>query len=320
MTPANAVTRQTRKSALTVALESAAAQQPTPINVTPATAPYPRYPSPENSLSSCPHCCHLENINFPIVTDEHDRILHQTAIKHPQNMHAAIKDYMKVAFSAHRQSKELMQHPDIVIWHFTLHRIHLALKNMPLNAYNDHGTGQANRIDHSNGIQVEYCGDFVNWNKTGYGVEKKCVPQPEKNNAALTQNIIEEYRGDFLDNHRHGIGTLIKINHFRYTGGFKDHQFHGLGFLVNDKNNQYEGDFINGLPNGKGTLHYADGSQYQGDFVDNHPQGKGLLHYYNGSQYEGDFFNGVPHGKGTLTLLDGRKLVDTFLDGHPPIS
>jgi hypothetical protein len=235
-------------------------------------------------------------------------------------MHTAIKNYIEAAFSAYQKSNALQFHPEIAIWHFTLHKIHIALKNMPSNAYLDHGTGKAHRIDNQNDLQIDYKGDFVNWKKTGYGIEKKFSPlileHLETHNRVPRQAIIEEYQGDFLNNQRHGIGNLIRTNGLRYTGGFKDNQFHGLGVLVNAKNDRYEGEFLNDLPQGKGVLLYATGAKYEGEFVNNDPHGKGIMLYNDGIQFEGDFLNGVPHGQGTLTLVDGTTLESAFLEGQ----
>lgn len=312
MTPVNPLTRQ---ASLKTDSDSIKANQPINTNYTPAEPAYPRYPSPANVLSACPHCCHLDKINPSMVFNEQDGMLQKTAIKNPTNLHIIVKDYIETAFKAHQRSKELLLHPDIIIWHFTLHKIHIALKNMPTNSYHDHGTGVATRIDQAHGMQIEYCGDFVNWKKTGYGVEKKIVQQDEKNNTTPKQTLIEEYQGDFLNNKRHGVGNLIKANHFRYTGGFKENQLHALGLLSNENDEQYEGEFLNDLPHGKGTLLYANGSKYKGCFAENHPHGKGLLQYNDGNQYEGDFYNGIPQGKGTLTVVDGQKFEGEFKNG-----
>ena len=66
----------------------------------------------------------------------------------------------------------------------------------------------------------------------------------------------DEYEGDWLDNQRHGRGTL------RLAAG-----------------GSYEGGFDKGRRAGQGLALHADGSSYEGEWTDDVPHGVGN-HYY----------------------------------------
>jgi hypothetical protein len=95
-------------------------------------------------------------------------------------------------------------------------------------------------------------------------------------------------RVGLLKSVKHGRGTIILPDGFRYEGEWQDDFYHGIGCLT-------------GL----------DGS-YTGDFSRGLRHGKGILTLGNGYRYEGEYRNGRQNGQGTLILPDGTTLKGKF--------
>ena len=77
---------------------------------------------------------------------------------------------------------------------------------------------------------------------------------------------------------RHGIGTLIYDNGFRYHGMFDNDQITGMGISLDDqKVVKYIGEHKNGNRDGKGILIMPDGKEYEGAWRKNRMHGLGSL-------------------------------------------
>lgn len=164
---------------------------------------------------------------------------------------------------------------------------------------------------------------FINDKLNGYG-EKQ----------TLTGNI---YRGEFIDNLKHGKGieensehiyegefyqdkkegkgklTYIQISD-SYEGEFKNNTITGTGFYIWSNKDTYQGTFIDGKMHGKGIYKWPDGGEYIGEYKDNIKEGYGKFKWCNGKIYKGPFKNGKPHGIGKLLLNDISYDVE-FIEG-----
>ena len=74
------------------------------------------------------------------------------------------------------------------------------------------------------------------------------------------------YRGHFLNDLRHGHGSLTHANGDVYEGEFVNGECHGTGTCNYSGGTKYEGEWAHNLPHGAGTMSYGDGSSYRGGF------------------------------------------------------
>lgn len=139
-----------------------------------------------------------------------------------------------------------------------------------------------------NNQKIEYFGEVKDFKKYGKG-EEKC----------------EEYlyKGEFMDNVRHGHGKLEYLQYGDiYEGEFNMGEITGKGKYIWSNKEIYEGDFLNGIKHGKGIYKWPDGMIYEGDYIQGIREGKGKYKWKDGRVFEGKFRNGKPDGKGKLTF------------------
>ena len=119
-------------------------------------------------------------------------------------------------------------------------------------------------------------------------------------------NLGEVYRGEYLNNKKHGRGRLIfDGNKGEYEGEFKSDLFDGEGTLKTDAFT-YKGGFSKGKKNGKGIYREINSTyEYEGEYLNDVKNGFGRERYVDGSVYEGTFKNGLKDGQGKLILNNG---------------
>lgn len=123
----------------------------------------------------------------------------------------------------------------------------------------------------------------------------------------------DTYIGNFADDHFHGFGTF-KSEEMVYEGEWQKGYCHGKGKETWYDGIIYEGDFKQGKKTGFGFHKWPNGSEYQGDWVDGIMEGNGTLQYENGDRYEGKFMAGKRHGKGTFTKKGGKTVIGFFVN------
>lgn len=124
------------------------------------------------------------------------------------------------------------------------------------------------------------------------------------------------YEGEFVDNLKHGVGTLRYYNTGdRYEGEFERDFLHGYGVyiwatVVDEENNvisgrRYEGYWKEGKMHGQGIYKLGNGDVYTGSFVNDRFEGKGTMKYANGDFFEGEWLRGLPGGHMKVTYVNG---------------
>ena len=130
------------------------------------------------------------------------------------------------------------------------------------------------------------------------------------------EDIIMEYKGDFKNNLRDGIGQCTFDNGNIYTGEFHEDLMNGLGEMIYSNEDKYIGQWKNNKKHGVGVFTWADGSRYNGEFVGGKMEGYGLCFDCHGNLiYEGEWKNNLIHGKGTYIWNEGKKYVGEFMHG-----
>jgi serine/threonine protein kinase len=123
------------------------------------------------------------------------------------------------------------------------------------------------------------------------------------------------YRGDLLNEQRHGYGEHVFTDGSSYSGSWINDKMHGTGIMTFTDGSFYEGEFKAGLRHGDGILTYANGGTYTGQWLNDKMHGKGFRAYADGSSYEGDFSEGLRHGQGKYSWPNGDHYVGAFVEG-----
>jgi len=106
------------------------------------------------------------------------------------------------------------------------------------------------------------------------------------------------YRGQWLNNLRHGKGTNVYAAGETYIGEWREGRKHGRGREEYGKSERYEGGWLLDERHGFGVYRWEDGRVYQGFWQAGRKQGAGVESYPNGSRYDGQWRYSQRHGIG----------------------
>uniref|UniRef100_A0A8C3KR44 MORN repeat-containing protein 4 n=1 Tax=Calidris pygmaea TaxID=425635 RepID=A0A8C3KR44_9CHAR len=84
--------------------------------------------------------------------------------------------------------------------------------------------------------------------------------------GSFTYSNGEEYRGEWKEGRRHGVGQLTFADGTAYVGHFENGLFHGCGVLTFSDGSRYEGEFVQGKFNGVGVFTRCDNMTFEGEF------------------------------------------------------
>ena len=150
--------------------------------------------------------------------------------------------------------------------------------------------------DTAAGYQVLF-GTYVSW---GYGkvydeyfgeVDSKNRPHGKGVKMYSDGSI---YAGGWFEGEKSTsyLGILSRPNGYEYEGSFMQDMRHGSGSVRYPDGSTYRGEFARDLEHGHGTLQYADGSHFEGRFRFGKRDGMGTLVHLNGT-VEKDTFHDV---------------------------
>jgi len=139
----------------------------------------------------------------------------------------------------------------------------------------------------------EICPDTED--RQGYGVYLSCATG-------------STYSGDFRLGLRHGFGILMHPLG-KYCGDFVDDEKHGMGTLILNDSSSYFGEFFMGTIHGRGTLCEKNGTVYVGEWVHGIRDGDGYETLTDGSVYMGEYKEGKRHGVGTMLAKSGGPVM-----------
>ena len=88
-----------------------------------------------------------------------------------------------------------------------------------------------------------------------------------------------KYKGEFLEDKRHGVGIYYYSNGDVYGGSWRDDLFEGFGFYIFASGERYEGELKNGKKHGKGKYYYINGGVYEGTWAFDNKNGNGIYTY-----------------------------------------
>ena len=79
------------------------------------------------------------------------------------------------------------------------------------------------------------------------------------NGKVYTYSDGSKYKGDWLENKRHGYGIWIRPDGVKYEGEWENDKPDGQGTIYYSDGGSYRGGWKNGKKHGRGTLYYSDG-------------------------------------------------------------
>ena len=185
-----------------------------------------------------------------------------------------------------------------------------------------------------------YEGHFYEGKMHGHGVY--CLANGDTYSGGMREGLMHgegeycfalphngRYKGQFVNNVRHGKGTLEFEENgltYRYAGDFNEDAQTGRAVLHISNGDKYSGEFQDGRFHGHGEYVFNDGSRYDGEFADGVMHGVGSFVaafdtseiHGDGERFEGQWRNGVRHGKGVVKLVGvclSRRAISVFMLG-----
>jgi hypothetical protein len=141
----------------------------------------------------------------------------------------------------------------------------------------------------------------------------------DKNKKVFPFVAGSNYKGEWLDDQKHGFGTQINSDGSKYEGEWKYGKYDGKGTLWIKKKKiyirEYVGEWSDGFMQGEGAYYYDNGEIYQGEWKNSKRHGSGRLDFVSGDYYIGEWQNDKQHGFGSLYLKNGNIYVGLWMNG-----
>jgi len=122
------------------------------------------------------------------------------------------------------------------------------------------------------------------------------------------------YKGETVDQIRHGKGIHQCSNGDVYDGNWSEDKRHGFGTITFTSGMTYTGDWVDDKTCGYGKCTYANGDVYEGEWKNDHRWGWGKQEWRSttGDIYEGEWFDDIPEGEGVMVHMKDGKEEATF--------
>jgi hypothetical protein len=148
----------------------------------------------------------------------------------------------------------------------------------------------------------EYQGNWLNDERHGQGTMKW-----EKNIS---------YEGQWRQDRRHNVeGTMTFESGDVYEGSWQDNIMHGNAVFRMKDGREFRGRFRFGIPEPGGVIVFPSGDRYEGELLEMQPNGYGKTKLANGNAYEGQHETGLRQGYGTMTYPNGSVYVGDWKNG-----
>ena len=133
----------------------------------------------------------------------------------------------------------------------------------------------------------EFTGIYKNYVPDGFGVYNNLITNLKITGIFGHKGIygigIEQseeggyiYKGEFNNNKKEGLGTIIWKDGCKYQGQFSNNQMHGYGIIEFSGNNYYQGEIKNGKMEGLGEFFWNDKRRYIGNYKNDKRNGFGI--------------------------------------------
>lgn len=139
--------------------------------------------------------------------------------------------------------------------------------------------------------------------------------RPDEGYGTYTDDVGNEYNGEFLNGKFHGYGTMYYINGDYYEGTWIANKKEGHGKMIFDTACVYVGEFDDDNMHGVGYMSWPMGDYYFGEWRHGDPNGHGTKAFMqdptgitNAEKYHlyvGQMRNGLLHGYGVMSYNFG---------------
>ena len=134
----------------------------------------------------------------------------------------------------------------------------------------------------------EFIGEYKDYISDGFGIYKNYITNliitGIFNYKGISGIGIEDsveggytYSGDFIENKKEGIGTIIWKDGNKYQGEFKNNQLNGYGIIEFPGQKYYQGELKNGRMDGFGEFFWKDEKIYIGNYKNDKRNGFGAF-------------------------------------------
>ena len=148
----------------------------------------------------------------------------------------------------------------------------------------------------------EFIGEYKNYIPEGFGIYTNLIT-----NLKITgifgqnglygigiENSVEggyTYYGEFKNNKKEGIGTILWKDGSKYQGQFNNNQMNGYGMMEFPEKNYYQGEIKNGKIEGFGQFFWSDKRKYVGHYKNDKRNGFGVYIFKNNEGQNDDFYD-----------------------------
>jgi len=134
----------------------------------------------------------------------------------------------------------------------------------------------------------EFIGEYKNYTSNGFGIYKNYITNLKIigifNSNGISGIGIEDsveggyiYNGEFNNNKKEGLGTIIWKDGNKYQGEFKNNQLNGYGIIEYPGKKYYQGEVKNGRMDGFGEFFWGNEKKYIGNYKNDKRDGFGVF-------------------------------------------
>ena len=143
----------------------------------------------------------------------------------------------------------------------------------------------------------EFIGEYRDYVSDGFGIYKNFITNLRVtgffNGKGISGIGIEDsveggyvYTGEFQNNKKEGVGTIIWKDGNKYQGEFKDNQLNGYGIIEYPGKKYYQGEVKNGRMDGFGEFFWKEEKRYIGNYKNDKRNGFGVFIFKLNNNYK----------------------------------
>ena len=150
----------------------------------------------------------------------------------------------------------------------------------------------------------EFIGEYKNYIPEGFGIYTNLIT-----NLKIT--------GIFGQNGLYGIGIENSVEGgYTYYGEFKNNKKEGIGTIIWKDGSKYQGQFVNNLMNGYGMIEFPEKNFYQGEMRNGKMDGYGQFFWADKRKYIGNYKNDKRNGFGVYLYKTNESYIDPEFDNE----
>ena len=134
----------------------------------------------------------------------------------------------------------------------------------------------------------DFIGEYKNYTSNGFGIYKNYITNLKVigifNSNGISGIGMEDsveggyiYNGEFNNNKKEGLGTIIWKDGNKYQGEFKNNQLNGYGIIEYPGKKYYQGEVKNGRMDGFGEFFWGNEKKYIGNYKNDKRDGFGVF-------------------------------------------